>query len=112
MKKIFILPGLLILLQLLPCSCTSQKDIIYLNSQLNALYRQTKKEGKRVEIAIREIEQTLVKHEAELKELKEQKEQKGLSEAIRAQESMLSELYEIIRAQESKLSELEQALKE
>lgn len=38
-------------------SCASQKDIIYLNSQLNALYRQTKKEGKRVEISIKELKE-------------------------------------------------------
>ena len=50
-------------------SCASQKDIIYLNSQLNALYRQTKKEGKRVEKSIRELEEAIKANEAKQKKI-------------------------------------------
>jgi tol-pal system protein YbgF len=50
-------------------SCASQKDIIYLNSQLNALYRQTKKEGKRVEKSIRELEEAIKANEAKHKKI-------------------------------------------
>jgi len=123
MKKIFILPALLILSQLLLCSCASQKDMVHINRQMSALFRQTKEDRQRFEKAIKELEQALEAKEVELKgflgevireheiELKEQKQQKGLREAIRAQESKLSELFEIIRAHESKISEIEQALK-
>ena len=59
-------------------SCASQKDIVYLNSQLNALYRQTKKEGKRVEVSIRvlkddqeSIRLSLARLEADLVEIKD-----------------------------------------
>ena len=38
-------------------SCASQKDIISLNSQLKSLYRQTKKDGKRVEKSIKELKE-------------------------------------------------------
>jgi len=36
-------------------SCASQKDIIYLNNQVNALYRQSKKDEKSFEEIPKEI---------------------------------------------------------
>jgi len=38
-------------------SCASQKDIINLSRQLNALSRQTKNDGKRVEKSIKELKE-------------------------------------------------------
>jgi len=36
-------------------SCVSQKDVVYLNKQVNALYRQTKNDGKRFEKSIKKL---------------------------------------------------------
>lgn len=84
-------------------SCASQKDMVYLNKQLNALYRQTKDDRERIGKAIKGLEQALKAHEAEQKKL--------LEEAISEQESWQSELEEIIRAQESRQSELEEIVR-
>jgi len=49
-------------------SCASQKDIINLSRQLNALSRQTKKDGKRVEKSIKELKEAIEANEARHKE--------------------------------------------
>ena len=46
-------------------SCASPKDIISLNDQLEALYRQTRKDGKRFEKSIKSLEQEIKASEAE-----------------------------------------------
>jgi tol-pal system protein YbgF len=54
--KLFIFfPAVIILL----ISCAAQKDVIYLNKQLNALYQQTKKDGKRFEKSIKKLEEAI-----------------------------------------------------
>jgi len=40
-------------------SCASQKDIIYLNNQVNALYRQSKKDEKRFEESLKKFEEKI-----------------------------------------------------
>ena len=49
-------------------SCASQKDIINLSRQLNALSRQTKKDGKGVEKSIKELKEAIEANEARHKE--------------------------------------------
>lgn len=49
-------------------SCASQKDIISLNDQLEALYRQTRKDGKRFEKSIKSLEQEIKASKAEQRE--------------------------------------------
>ena len=49
-------------------SCASQKDIIYLNNQVNALYRQSKKNEKRFEKSLRKFEEIIQAHESVQKE--------------------------------------------
>jgi len=84
-------------------SCASQKDMVHLNRQLSALFRQTKEDRQRFEKAIKELEQAL-----EAKEV----EQKGvLGEVISEQKTKQSELEERIRTQETKQSELGEILK-
>jgi tol-pal system protein YbgF len=50
-------------------SCASQKDVISLNNRFNALYRQTRKEGKRAENSLRKLEQDIRGSEARQKEI-------------------------------------------
>lgn len=45
-------------------SCASQKDIIYLNNQVNALYRQSKKDEKRFEKSLKKFEEKIKAHES------------------------------------------------
>ena len=45
-------------------SCASQKDIIYLNNQVNALYRQSKKDEKRFEKSLKEFEEKINAYES------------------------------------------------
>ncbi|RLB22328.1 MAG: tol-pal system protein YbgF [Deltaproteobacteria bacterium] len=49
-------------------SCASQKDIIYLNNQVNALYRQSKKDEKRFEKSLKKFEEKIKAHESAQKE--------------------------------------------
>jgi tol-pal system protein YbgF len=70
-------------------SCASQKDILYLNKQFNALYRQSKSNDKKVEKSIEE-----------------------LGEAVKANQAMQEELEAAIDANESKQKEMERILKE
>jgi tol-pal system protein YbgF len=49
-------------------SCASQKDIIYLNNQVNALYRQSKRDKKRFEKSLKKFEETIEAHESVQKE--------------------------------------------
>ncbi len=49
-------------------SCASQKDIIYLNNQVNALYRQSKKDEKRFEKSLKKFEEKIKAHESVQKE--------------------------------------------
>jgi tol-pal system protein YbgF len=69
-------------------SCASQKDMVYLNSQVSALIRQTNKDRERIEHALTELEG-----------------------AIEKQDSAGGELEEAIEVQEARQSELERALK-
>ena len=50
-------------------SCASQKDIIYLNNQLNALYRQSKKDGKRFEKSLKKLEEEIKADESMQREI-------------------------------------------
>jgi tol-pal system protein YbgF len=50
-------------------SCASQKDIIYLNNQLNALYRQSKKDEKRFEKSLKELEEEIKANESMQREI-------------------------------------------
>ena len=50
-------------------SCASQKDIIYLNNQLNALYRQSKKDGKRFEKSLKKLEEEIKANESMQREI-------------------------------------------
>ena len=50
-------------------SCASQKDIIYLNNQLNALYRQSKKDGKRFEKSLKKLEEEIKANESTQREI-------------------------------------------
>jgi len=59
-------------------SCASQKDIIYLNNQVNALYRQSKKDEKRFEKSLKQFEEKIKAHESVQKEtVKSLNEDKG-----------------------------------
>lgn len=49
-------------------SCASQKDIIYLNNQVNALYRQSKKDEKRFEKSLKKFEEKIKANESAQKE--------------------------------------------
>jgi len=49
-------------------SCASQKDIIYLNNQVNALYRQSKKDEERFEKSLKKFEEKIKAHESVQKE--------------------------------------------
>jgi tol-pal system protein YbgF len=69
-------------------SCASQKDILYLNKQFNALYRQSKSNGKKVEKSIKELEET-----------------------VKANQAMQEELEAAIDANASKQKEIERILK-
>jgi tol-pal system protein YbgF len=82
-------------------SCASQKDMVHLNKQVNALYRQTKEDGERSERIIRELEEILKEHEDEQWELRE---------AIGELESKRNEVKEVIARQASRQSELERQL--
>lgn len=83
-------------------SCASQKDMVHLNKQVNALYRQTEEDGERTEKIIREFEEILKEHEDA---------QWELSEAIGEQDFKRNEFEEVIAQQASKQSELERQLK-
>ena len=50
-------------------SCASQKDIIYLNNQLNALYRQSKKDEKRFEKSLKKLEEEIKANESMQREI-------------------------------------------
>ncbi|RLB29390.1 MAG: tol-pal system protein YbgF [Deltaproteobacteria bacterium] len=82
-------------------SCASQKDMVHLNKQVNALYRQTKEDGERSERIIGELEEILKEHEDEQWELRM---------AIGELEYKLNEFEELITQQNSRQSELEQQL--
>jgi tol-pal system protein YbgF len=69
-------------------SCASQKDMVYLNSQVSALIRQANKDRERVEQTLKELER-----------------------AIGEQGSAQGELEDAIGIQESRQSELERALR-
>lgn len=79
-------------------SCASQKDMVHLNKQVNALYRQTKEDGERSERIIGELEEILREHEDE---------QWELSEAVAELESRRKELEEVVARQASRQIELE-----
>jgi chromosome segregation ATPase len=49
-------------------SCASQKDIVYLHNQVNALYRQSKKDEKRFEKSLKKFEEKIKAHESSQKE--------------------------------------------
>ena len=49
-------------------SCASQKDIIYLNNQVNALYRQSKKDEKSFEKSLKKFEEKIKAYESTQKE--------------------------------------------
>jgi len=49
-------------------SCASQKDIVYLHNQVNALYRQSKKDEKRFEKSLKKLEENIKAHESSQKE--------------------------------------------
>ena len=49
-------------------SCASQKDIIYLNNQVNALYRQSKKDEKSFEKSLKKFEEKIKAYESAQKE--------------------------------------------
>ena len=49
-------------------SCASQKDIIYLNNQVNALYRQSKKDEERFEKSLKKLEENIKAHKSSQKE--------------------------------------------
>jgi tol-pal system protein YbgF len=83
-------------------SCASQKDMVHLNKQVNALYRQVKEVGKREEKTIGEIEEVLKEHEDA---------QWELSGAIVELEFKQRELERAIAQQTSKQSESEGQLK-
>jgi tol-pal system protein YbgF len=82
-------------------SCASQKDMVHLNKQVNALYRQVKEDKERQEKIVGEFEEILKEHEDA---------QWELSEAISELEFEGSELEAVIAGQASKQSELEQQL--
>jgi tol-pal system protein YbgF len=50
-------------------SCAAQKDIISLNSQLDTLYRQTKKDGKRFEKSAKRLKEEIKASEAEQRKI-------------------------------------------
>ena len=50
-------------------SCASQKDVVYLNKQVNALYRQTENDGKRFEKSIKKLEEETQASDARQKEI-------------------------------------------
>jgi tol-pal system protein YbgF len=104
-------------------SCASQKDIINLSRQLNALSRQTKKDGKRVEKSIKELKEAIEANEARHKEtegiLKEanearHKETEGIfKEANEARHKETERIFkEAIEANEARHKETEGILKE
>ena len=101
-------------------SCASQKDIISLNSQLKSLYRQTKKDGKRVEKSIKELkEANEARHKETERIFKEanearHKETEGiLKEANEANEARHKETERILKeANEARHKETEGILKE
>ncbi len=70
-------------------SCASQKDIIYLNNQINALYRQSKKDEKRFEKSLKELEEKIKANESVQQEI-----EKSLNE----DKSLLNEDQESIRS--------------
>ncbi|NVM24364.1 MAG: tol-pal system protein YbgF [Desulfobacterales bacterium] len=78
-KSLIFLPAVIFLVT----SCASQKDIINLSRQLNALSRQTKKDGKGAEKSIRELKEAIEANEARHREteriLKEDQESLRLS---------------------------------
>jgi tol-pal system protein YbgF len=70
-------------------SCASQKDMVHLNRQLSALFRQTKEDRQRFEKAIKELEQALEANEVERKRI--------IGELISEQKTKQSELGEILK---------------
>lgn len=50
-------------------SCASQKDVVYINKRVNALYRQTKEDGKRFEKSIKKLEEEIQASDARQKEV-------------------------------------------
>lgn len=50
-------------------SCASQRDVVSLNNQVNALYRQTRKDGKAFEKSIKKLEEKTKADEARQKEI-------------------------------------------
>ena len=77
-------------------SCASQKDMVHLNNQVNALYRQVKEDGERQEKIIGEFEEILKEHEDAQGELRD---------AIGELEFRQSELEEVISRQLKSMSE-------
>jgi len=82
-------------------SCASQKDMVHLNKQVNALYREVKEERERDETIIAEFEEILKEHEDA---------QWDLNEAVDNLQSRESKLEEAIARQASKQDELERQL--
>jgi tol-pal system protein YbgF len=83
-------------------SCASQKDMVHLNKQVNALYQQVKEDGDREEKIVQEFEAILKEHENA---------QWNLSEAVGKLETKESKLEEAVAQQAAKQRELESQLK-
>jgi len=81
-------------------SCASQKDMVHLNSQVNALYRQMEEDGERQEKIIGEFEEILKEHEDAQGELRD---------AVRELEFKQSEIEEVISRQLKSMSESQEA---
>jgi len=81
-------------------SCASQKDMVHLNNQVNALYRQVKEDGEKEKKIIGEFEEILKEH---------QDAQRELREAIGELEFKQREFEEVIARQVSKQSESQEA---
>jgi len=71
-------------------SCASQGDMVSLNNRVNALYRQTRKEGRQFDKSVKKLEEELRANEARQKEIEgDQNTLKGGEEALRLQLAQL-----------------------
>ncbi len=87
------------LLIFLVTSCASQKDIIYLNRQANAISRQTKKDMKRFEKSIKKLEEEIQANNANQKEIEKifKKDRESLRLSLAQLEADLVEIKENIQ---------------